>query len=228
MEQVATFKAYPHIGEKVLGYLTNQNDLQNSFPVCKSWNEILKNPLFWLNKLKRLNQPDDMHERMNFALKLKDSYLEYTKLASNLQKEYFHIKNRRYGCNTCKEWFTTPTLLINHQMTHLFERTSRCDTCSACFRTSGHLQKHQMCTGHNVYIIPRPFYCANCKIDFRIHGHFAKHLKSKIHILKLENIGKLPIGMYAKMEELGTDFNAIDTSSYDNSLESLKSLAAAM
>ena len=117
----------------------------------------------------------------------------------------------------------------------LFERNFRCDACSVSFRTSGHLQKHKRSSGHfNKVSInatfgepspsnPRPFNCVDCRIGFRIHGHLAKHLRSKSHIMKLENSGKLPIGMYAEMERLGTNFNEIDTSSCESSLSSLKS-----
>ena len=59
-------------------------------------------------------------------------------------------------------------------------------------------------------------------IAFRIHGHLAKHLRSKMHIMKLECIGKLPIGMYAEMERLGTNLNEIDTTDCENALESLQ------
>ena len=63
MDQIASFNRFPHIGEKVFGYLTEENDFKSGFSVCKSWNEILngilKNPLFWLKKLKELNQSDE-------------------------------------------------------------------------------------------------------------------------------------------------------------------------
>ena len=73
MDQAATFKAFPHIGEKVLGYLTKENDFKKSLSVWKSWNELLTNPSFWLKKLKTLNQPDeDMQKWMNSALELID------------------------------------------------------------------------------------------------------------------------------------------------------------
>ena len=148
------------------------------------------------------------------------------------------ISNGKYVCNTCKASFPTPTVLSCHQKIHLFERNFRCDPCSVSFRTSGHLQKHKRSSGHfNKVSInaafgepspnnPRPFYCGDCRIGFRIHGHLAKHLRSKSHIMKLENSGKLPIGMYAEMERLGTNFNEIDTSSCESSLESLKSLSS--
>lgn len=69
---------------------------------------------------------------------------------------------------------------------------------------------------------PRPFKCEDCKIAFRIHGHLAKHLRSKMHIMKLECLGKLPFGTYAEMERSGINLNEIDTTDCDNSLESLQ------
>lgn len=72
---------------------------------------------------------------------------------------------------------------------------------------------------------PRPFKCGDCKIAFRIHGHLAKHLRSKMHIMKLECLGKLPFGMYAEMERSGVNLNEIDTTDCENSLDSLQLMA---
>ena len=47
----------------------------------------------------------------------------------------------------------------------------------------------------------------------------------QMHIMKLECLGKLPIGMYAEMERLGTNLNEIDTTDCENSLESLQQMA---
>lgn len=69
---------------------------------------------------------------------------------------------------------------------------------------------------------PRPFKCHDCKIAFRIYGHLAKHLRSKLHIMKLECLGKLPFGTYAEIERSGGNLNEIDTSDCENSLESLQ------
>ena len=237
MDQAATFKAFPHIGEKVLGYLTNENDFKTGLSVCKSWNEILTNPSFWLKKLKTLNRPD-MQIWVNSALEKIDFSCANTIVTMNLRREYFFLKSTKFVCNTCKNGFPTPTILNFHQRNHLFERNFRCETCSVSFRTSGHLAKHKRSSGHfnkvNINatfgepINHRPFYCADCKLGFRIHGHLAKHLRSKSHILKLENAGKLPIGIYDKLEQSGVNFTLIDTSSNDSALESLKTFAAAL
>ena len=69
---------------------------------------------------------------------------------------------------------------------------------------------------------PRPFKCHDCKSAFRIHGHLAKHLRSKIHILKLECLGKLPFGVYAEMERAGAHLANIDTTDCESSLMSLQ------
>jgi HIV type I enhancer-binding protein len=69
---------------------------------------------------------------------------------------------------------------------------------------------------------PRPFKCTDCKSAFRIHGHLAKHLRSKMHIMKLECLRKLPFGTYAEIERSGVNLNDIDTNDCDTSLTSLR------
>ena len=92
MDQAATFKAYPHIGEKVFGYLTNHGDFKMCLFVCKSWNEILNNPTFWLNKLKESNQPDEFIQKwMDLVLKFKDSNLAKIESAISLRERYLLI-----------------------------------------------------------------------------------------------------------------------------------------
>ena len=144
----------------------------------------------------------------------------------------------KYVCSVCKTNFPNNAVLNIHSKIHYFERPYRCDACAVSFRTHGHLQKHNRSSGHfnkvNINATfgepstsnPRPFYCGDCKIGFRIHGHLAKHLRSKSHIMKLENSGKLPIGMFAEMERLGTNLNEIDTSDCETSLASLKAMAS--
>ena len=104
MEQAATFTSFPHIGEKVLAYLTKETDFKSVFEVCKSWHKILKDPFFWLKKLKQLNLRDeDMQLWMNLASDFKDFSYAYTKTTVNLRKEYFHIKNPFFWRNKLKE-----------------------------------------------------------------------------------------------------------------------------
>ena len=74
---------------------------------------------------------------------------------------------------------------------------------------------------------PRPFECRDCLIRFQIHGHLAKHLRSKIHIMKLEDTGKLPIGMYAEVERLGKPWHLapIETTDCESALKGLQDMA---
>ena len=44
--------------------------------------------------------------------------------------------------------------------------------------------------------------------------------------MKLENLGKLPIGLFAEMERIGTNFNEIETQDCDSALDSLKTMAS--
>lgn len=69
---------------------------------------------------------------------------------------------------------------------------------------------------------PRPFKCTDCKTAFRIHGHLAKHLRSRMHIMNLECLNKLPFGTYAEMEKSGVNRNDIDTTDCDTGLSSLQ------
>lgn len=71
----------------------------------------------------------------------------------------------------------------------------------------------------------RPFNCTVCKIDFHFHFHLAKHLRSKFHLMNLECLGKLPLGMCAEIQRTGVSLDNIDTTDCDSSLESLQVIA---
>ena len=203
MEQAATFKAFPHIGEKVLGYLTKENDFKSGFSVCKSWNKILKNPFFWLKKLKQLNLPDEDKKWLNSTLKLILIHFTFRnkELSRSFQEKMFCLKKLKYPALEWKGF------------------------------SDANIELAKSLRGKYIIIKESTRYfsiCFYCKIGFRIHEHLANHFRSKSHIMKLEILGKLPIGTYSKMEQLRIDFNLIDTSSCDNSLKTLKSLVAAM
>ncbi|KAF5269848.1 hypothetical protein FQR65_LT05894 [Abscondita terminalis] len=73
--------------------------------------------------------------------------------------------------------------------------------------------------------------CTICSKSFskpsqlRIHGHLAKHLRSKLHIMKLECLAKIPFGLYAELERANSLLTEINTTDGDQCLESLKALA---
>ena len=62
MEKIATFRSFPHIGEKIFLQLNHQGFL-NIRLVCKDWCSILSNPLFWLKRFKSLYQSKEISEK---------------------------------------------------------------------------------------------------------------------------------------------------------------------
>ncbi|KAF5292805.1 hypothetical protein FQA39_LY13850 [Lamprigera yunnana] len=156
------------------------------------------------------------------------------------------------NCTICSKSFSKPSQLRLHMNIHYLERPFRCDPCSVSFRTKGHFQKHERSAGHHNKVFcklritiffneikmiqlssspmfsssePRPFKCTDCNIAFRIHGHLAKHLRSKLHIMKLECLAKIPFGLYAELERANSLLTEINTTDGDQCLESLKALA---
>jgi hypothetical protein len=183
--------------------------------------------------------PASSETKTSSSTETKESNSSHSKsTSSDTQPEIFQTNEEgKSVCGLCSKVFSKPAQLRLHVNIHYFERPFRCDSCAVSFRTKGHLQKHKRSVGHfnkvNINATfgtptpsnPRPFKCSDCKSAFRIHGHLAKHLRSKLHIQKLECSGKLPIGMFAEMERLGTNLNEIDTSDCENSLESLQQIA---
>ena len=53
------FQAHPEIIEQVFDAL-DSNTLLNCRLVCKTWNQFLENPNFWLKKLKEIGQPEEI------------------------------------------------------------------------------------------------------------------------------------------------------------------------
>ena len=53
------FQAHPEIIEKVFDAL-DSSTLLNCRLVCKTWNQFLENPMFWLKKLREIGQPEEI------------------------------------------------------------------------------------------------------------------------------------------------------------------------
>ena len=119
MEEIATFKSFPHIGEKVFGYLTYKEDFKNCLFVCKSWKKILNTPSFWLNMLKRV-QDVPLEDWQNLIIKLKDNDSAQKELVIGLREEFLvrpKKVNGMFWCQACKIGFSTLYNLYKHQRT---------------------------------------------------------------------------------------------------------------
>ena len=62
MEKIATFRSFPHIGEKIFLQMNHQTFLASRL-VCKDWYSILSNPIFWLKRFKSLYQSKEISEK---------------------------------------------------------------------------------------------------------------------------------------------------------------------
>lgn len=145
-----------------------------------------------------------------------------------------HYFERPYRCESCAVSFRTKGHLTKHERSVTHQNKVNDESIFIYFNTINIvllrvyvinivLQVSMTSTfGAATTSNPRPFKCTDCKIAFRIHGHLAKHLRSKMHIMKLECVGKLPFGTYAEMERSGVNLNDIDTTDCDNSLNSLQ------
>ena len=214
---MATFVKIPHIGEKVFGFLTTREDFKNCSLVCKNWNSILKNPTFWMNKLKKLDQPTEKWQTL--ILKLKDCNLALKELAKNLREEFFVALKEPYLCVTCERRFDRLIFLKDHQKFKLCNFKLWCYSCVVSFLNERYLQQHKNSPMHNfrenafpVFSHPTPFYCEDCDIGFETHEPFANHLNSKIHFSKCGNEVTLNIYIRNVMECLTNfKFNMIQT-----------------
>ena len=90
---VATFQNVTHVGEKVFGYLTKR-DIDKCLKVCKNWNLILNQPIFWLNKWKNLGQSSQMTEQwLDLISKLEGLNVAKKEMSVSLKNEFLKMKN---------------------------------------------------------------------------------------------------------------------------------------
>ena len=90
---MATFQGVPHIGEKILKYF----DLEVRL-VCKSWNEILDNPQFWLKKLRKLGQSKKANEKwQKLIAKCEQFDISQNRLILGLKKEFYFNKQTKHA-----------------------------------------------------------------------------------------------------------------------------------
>ena len=125
----------------------------------------------------------------------------------------------QYVCTLCRASFPEHHQLILHGNLHLMDKSRiKCEKCNLKFRSHSTYEKHLLSDLHlgeekGEAIVPttdnpRPFKCELCDIAFRMRGHLTKHFRSRSHFVHLENLGKIPIGTWAKLEHKIADLEA--------------------
>ena len=80
------------MGKKVFGYLTKR-DNDKCLKVCNTWNLILNQPIFWLNKWKHLGQSSQMTKQwMDLISKLEGLKEAKKEMAIGLRNEFLKMK----------------------------------------------------------------------------------------------------------------------------------------
>ena len=96
MENIANFKNFINIGEKLFEHLDFKTILDCKL-VCQSWNMILTNPMFWLKKLKKMGQSFEASKKwidlISKSKELEVSTLEITKALIIMHKSVTTLIN---------------------------------------------------------------------------------------------------------------------------------------
>ena len=175
MEEIVTFRSFPHIGEKVFGYLTNKEDFKNCLFVCKSWNKILNTPSFWLNMLKRV-QDVYLEDWQNLIIKLKDNDLAQKELIIGLREECFvgpKRVNGKFWCQICEIGFSTSVNLFKHQRTRIH------------FLKAGLISMSDYNDGYTYWTkILFKEKLSDCELCGSSYGFYKDHLRSLYHFYR--------------------------------------------
>ena len=90
---MSTFDKFPHIAEIILNFM-DANDLQDLRSVCKSWQKIIDNPIFWLAKLKKIGQPADITEKWQTIIaKARENEMFDEKVTQALATRFFSLSD---------------------------------------------------------------------------------------------------------------------------------------
>ena len=99
MENIANFKNFIDIGEKVFEHLDFKTIL-NCKLVCQSWNQIVANPMFWMKKLKKMGQPSEASKKwidlISKSKELEVSTKQITKALIIMHASVTKLINSRY------------------------------------------------------------------------------------------------------------------------------------
>ena len=90
---MAPFDRFPHIAEKIFNFM-DINCLQNLRSVCRSWQNIIDNPIFWLTKLNKFGQPADITEKWQTIIaKAKESEMSNEKVTQALATRFCSLSD---------------------------------------------------------------------------------------------------------------------------------------
>ena len=101
MEDFTILESLPHIGEKMFGNLTIE-DLFHCQLVCKAWNLVLTNPMFWLKKLKNLGQSKEITQKWMELIQRSNELQLHKEAISKCLKAIFvsiDTRNKRFQLN---------------------------------------------------------------------------------------------------------------------------------
>ena len=97
--------AIEHIVIRLFNNL-KRKDILSCKLVCKSWNEILANPKYWLKKLKALGQPPDVSQQwMDLLIKADMLQISNRQIVKALEVSYFQMTENRLGYSDDDEYF---------------------------------------------------------------------------------------------------------------------------
>lgn len=164
------------------------------------------------------------------------SFRKVAQLRNHMNVHYLEQSSRNryvYACRLCRTSLRSKALLLKHLETVHYQQADSENphlTSPGSAQLCNYSQTHTQTSSNTPALNnnPRPFTCTDCDTGFRIHGHLAKHLRSKIHVMKLENQGKLPAGTVHRMESKNNAacLNDVDTTDCERALVSLRQLAS--
>ena len=85
--ETTIFQAHPEIIQKVFDAL-DSNTLLNCRLVCKTWNQFLENPNFWLKKLKEIGQPEEIETAWKNLIAKSNDKIEKSIFAKCLRMKF--------------------------------------------------------------------------------------------------------------------------------------------
>ena len=113
---MASLEGLDHIGEKIFKFHQGK-DVLNFRLVCKSWQEILENPMYWLKQLKKIGQSKKAHsDTLVLIRKTSKAGIPLTKIGYCLLIKYMKItstnlpQNKQKSCRAF--FFRLPMLYI--------------------------------------------------------------------------------------------------------------------